>query len=127
MYCHECPLEVSQPRTGCSVLLLQTVNKHYICERPATNPVPVAPTPDNAPLADCSTMPAMPQGAVAPVALINAGGPSMCNYFAADNADSPGNAAAASRQCHDREHGLSDQPTGLIPAGLCNGSCLHVF
>lgn len=70
--------------------VLQTVNKHYICERPATNPLPVAPTPDNAAPIDCSTMPAMPQGAVAPVALINAGGPAMCNYFAADNDASQG-------------------------------------
>lgn len=71
-------------------IMLQTVNKHYICERPATNPLPVAPTPDNAAPIDCSTMPAMPQGAVAPVALINAGGPAMCNYFAADNDGSQG-------------------------------------
>lgn len=68
----------------------QNVNKHYICERPATNPNPVAPTPDNTAPVDCTTMPAMPQGAVAPVALINAGGPAMCNYFAADNDASPG-------------------------------------
>lgn len=70
--------------------VLQTVNKHYICERLATNPLPVVPTPDSAAPVDCSTMPAMPQGAVAPVALINAGGPAMCNYFAADNDDSQG-------------------------------------
>jgi len=73
----------------CSVAVLQLVNKHYICERPATNPVPVTPTPGGSAPVDCSTMPAMPQGTLAPVRLINAGGPAMCNYYAADNAASP--------------------------------------
>jgi hypothetical protein len=45
----------------------------------------------------------MPQGAVGAVALINAGGPALCNYFAADTAASQGARcdvqAIVSRRC----------------------------
>jgi hypothetical protein len=74
----------------CCLHPTQLVNKHYICERPATNPVPVTPPPADAAPVDCSSLPGMPVGAVAPVALVNAGGPAMCNYYAADTTSSQG-------------------------------------